>query len=470
MKKRGISLITLIIIIVVILILAAAIIINLNKTKIIDNANKAVQLNNEKVILEEMNLAYLDFFAANSKAGISLEKFKNYLLEKKPGIRVTSEENGIVKFDYKGYEVQVDDQLNISVSKGTDIVNSTKVDPQDYTNGTVDINMNIELKDGSTVVSITPLTQGVEVVEENSKFRVTKNGDYEFEVVTSSGVRKTVVVSVKNIDDQKPQISNQNIPTECTQNAYVNISYEITDDNEIDLAKCKYIIDTNGTKYEADNAIWETATPVETGAKVESHEVTEVASLTNNIILANSNDVGNKTISFDYQFTQPGKYYMHILVTDVAGNCDTYISDAITVKKEPLYLFNEGPVSGYTWTRSHQAAGNTSKITNGAIYFIGNNSTWVGAEWELKNVNLSGYTQIHMEVTTGTKVTVEDGYGIGITADHYTNKPIMSTLTNNLSRQVISGNLGSYSKSGTTLYLIFSRWKTACYVHKIWVD
>ena len=48
MKNKGISLIVLVITIIVMIILAAAIIISLNNTGIIENANKAVDETNEK--------------------------------------------------------------------------------------------------------------------------------------------------------------------------------------------------------------------------------------------------------------------------------------------------------------------------------------------------------------------------------------------------------------------------------------
>ena len=66
MKNKGISLIVLVITIIVMIILAAAIIISLNNTGIIGNANKAVDETNEKTLVELANLAWGEA-SANSR-------------------------------------------------------------------------------------------------------------------------------------------------------------------------------------------------------------------------------------------------------------------------------------------------------------------------------------------------------------------------------------------------------------------
>ena len=63
-NKKGISLIVLIITIVVIIILAAAIILNLSKTNVVTNANKAVKDNDLSEVQSAVNLKYADIFAA----------------------------------------------------------------------------------------------------------------------------------------------------------------------------------------------------------------------------------------------------------------------------------------------------------------------------------------------------------------------------------------------------------------------
>ena len=69
MKKRGISLIVLVITIIVMIILAAAIIISLNNTGIVDNANKARDETNEKTIVELANLAWGEAYANSRTTG-----------------------------------------------------------------------------------------------------------------------------------------------------------------------------------------------------------------------------------------------------------------------------------------------------------------------------------------------------------------------------------------------------------------
>ena len=74
MKKKGISLIVLVITIIVMIILAAAIIISLNNTGIIENANKAVDETNEKTVQEIANLAWGEAYADGKRSASDLKK------------------------------------------------------------------------------------------------------------------------------------------------------------------------------------------------------------------------------------------------------------------------------------------------------------------------------------------------------------------------------------------------------------
>ena len=74
MQKKGISLIVLVITIIVMIILAAAIIISLNNTGIIGNANKAVDETNEKTVQEIANLAWGEAYADGARSASDLKK------------------------------------------------------------------------------------------------------------------------------------------------------------------------------------------------------------------------------------------------------------------------------------------------------------------------------------------------------------------------------------------------------------
>ena len=99
MQKKGISLIVLVITIIVMIILAAAIIISLNNTGIIGNANKAVDETNEKTVQEIANLAWGEAYANGARSVTDLKSAVEKALSdnnvdtNKYGIEVT--ENGV---------------------------------------------------------------------------------------------------------------------------------------------------------------------------------------------------------------------------------------------------------------------------------------------------------------------------------------------------------------------------------------
>jgi len=68
-NKKGISLIVLVITIIVMIILAAAIILSLNNAGIIGNANKAVEMTNDKTIQTAADLKYSEYILNNKLAG-----------------------------------------------------------------------------------------------------------------------------------------------------------------------------------------------------------------------------------------------------------------------------------------------------------------------------------------------------------------------------------------------------------------
>ena len=81
MQKKGISLIVLVITIIVMIILAAAIIISLNNTGIISNANKAVDETNEKTVQEIANLAWGEAYTNGERTVAGLKSAVEKALE-----------------------------------------------------------------------------------------------------------------------------------------------------------------------------------------------------------------------------------------------------------------------------------------------------------------------------------------------------------------------------------------------------
>ena len=92
MKRQGISLIVLVITIIVMIILAAAIIISLNNTGIIGNANKAVDETNEKTVQEIANLAWGEAYANGER---TVEKLKQAVDDELKSNNVDTKDYGI---------------------------------------------------------------------------------------------------------------------------------------------------------------------------------------------------------------------------------------------------------------------------------------------------------------------------------------------------------------------------------------
>ena len=133
MKNKGISLIVLVITIIVMIILAAAIIISLNNTGIIGNANKAVEETNEKTVQEIANLAWGEAYADGKRSAEDLKKVVEKALEDNNlnkgdyGINVT--ESGV---DIAKGWLQKSDR---TVVKGDQVLNIGDTVNYDETNG-----------------------------------------------------------------------------------------------------------------------------------------------------------------------------------------------------------------------------------------------------------------------------------------------------------------------------------------------
>ena len=133
MQKKGISLIVLVITIIVMIILAAAIIISLNNTGIIGNANKAVDETNEKTVQEIANLAWGEAYANGARNVTDLKDAVEKALENNDlnvgdyGINVT--ESGV---DIKKGWLQTSDR---TVIKGDQVLNIGDTINYDETNG-----------------------------------------------------------------------------------------------------------------------------------------------------------------------------------------------------------------------------------------------------------------------------------------------------------------------------------------------
>ena len=109
--KKGISLIVLVITIIVMIIIAGAIIISLNQSSIIDNANKAVNSSNKAEALAYMNIKYSEIliewydahpeqeFDPNDEDETTLNTYVMLKTGNKWGVELKNNEFDVVKLD-----------------------------------------------------------------------------------------------------------------------------------------------------------------------------------------------------------------------------------------------------------------------------------------------------------------------------------------------------------------------------------
>lgn len=351
--------------------------------------------------------------------------------------------------EYKGSQFEIDSNYNVTAIEKSNIRVFTTLEPNTYTTGSVTITIDVQLEAGLTLESVKPISEGIEVIEANKSFRVTENKEYQFEVIASGENKKTITVNVDKIDKANPEVKIIDMPAEVSANEPLTIAYEITDDVEVDISKCKYAFTRQNKIWDVNDEMWNKAEDLQ-------------------------QEKGNITETFEEGVT----IYLHILAVDKVGNYVSYTApNPIKVKPAPLYLFNEGPVEGYEWKR---ISGNiSSEIANGAIHAWGMNGTWNGATYVLSGMDLTNYNQVHMEVTTGNMLATDGTYGLWIGATSTTNYTwgFISVTEQNLVRATVHGNLVAmngkedYRKPGQTLYLVFPGYtRNGAYVHKIWID
>ena len=119
-NKKGISLITLVITIVIIIMLAGTIIINLVKTNIISNANKAVESNKKGTAIDEINLVIYDLFVEENQKQMTQEE-KREILENKlknydSSSTVEISDTGFIA-NHRGYVFEISDKYEVAIKE-----------------------------------------------------------------------------------------------------------------------------------------------------------------------------------------------------------------------------------------------------------------------------------------------------------------------------------------------------------------
>ena len=288
-------------------------------------------------------------------------------------------------------------------------------------------------------------------------YKIEKNQQYEFKIKTDSNDEEyTYVFNSNTVWEKKPKVELINPLT--ISYSYVNtvLNYninEVIENNRIktDISKSKYMFTKSANQPAIGDSAWDNA-----------NQLTAISG----------------SCIREFTNSELGTWYLHILAVNCVGGYTSFVSDAITISRAPLYLFNEGPVDGYEWTRVRAAGGeNAGGISNGTIWTTDTNYTWYPQIWKIQKVDLTDFSKIYMEVTTGISPppaganTQRISIGLGGEASGSGSTTVLTATGDSLTRQTVSANLGSVARYEVPLYLRFDRWyNPGSYVHKIWLE
>ena len=313
---KGITLIALVVTIIVLLILAGVTIGTLTgENGMLTRAKLSKNKTEEAVIREEVEFAVQEILLDKGyKEEITISKMAEYLAEKLEGIIIVEIADSKIKIEYKGYEIEIEDTWKVKLIGKAGITVTYTTEPKEYTKNLVEIIMNVQTKEGVEVSSITPQNNGVEVIEENIKFKVTENAVYQFRLVDNSNNERTIQVPIDNIDRQPANAEIEIVSKPDITQSEIKAKLTIKDDKSgVDLDNCAWVLKEDETPVGTDIASY-------TGGKISKEE----------------GEIETGTI------TKAGTYYIHILATDKLGNTKEYCSEGIEIKLSVKNKWNLG--------------------------------------------------------------------------------------------------------------------------------
>lgn len=212
-EEKGITLIALTVTIVVLLILAGiSLSLVLGNEGILKRATNAVDKTEKARIKEEIELAILDIQAEEIAKGnkVTLETLANGQLQEKIEADSELEEDTIIG-EYKGYEYQIDNNLEVTIEEVKGIMFRYELNTKEYTKEDIEVFIKTSSKNGNiTNIQIPELQETDDFIENEKgeyKIKVTKNGKYKVIITDSTGAQKIRTINIKNIDKIKPTIT-----------------------------------------------------------------------------------------------------------------------------------------------------------------------------------------------------------------------------------------------------------------------
>lgn len=243
------------------------------------------------------------------------DKQNEFLIMLKDGTTISGEKNignvNEIFVHFRGYIFKINSRFNIEFCNDILFINAS-IKYKEYKNGKIIVSLNV-LSQNEEIKRIEIDELGKKINEINStsilieELEIEANKEYEIDIYTTSGNKTTK--NIKYEDKDAPNLTI-NIPIkDFTNFGTLKAEVNINDETEVDISRCKWVINSNNNNIGTDYNLY-----------------------TDGIF-----EEKNQTIS--KELTTGGKYYIHILVTDVIGNVKEYISDVVIVKS-PVYYLN----------------------------------------------------------------------------------------------------------------------------------
>lgn len=333
-------------------------------------AKLARNKNGEAEVKEEIELAIQAVLTKELHKGkLTTEKIIEGLEKELKGVIFTEVTDEKIKGEYRGYEFEISNHYKVTIIGKVGMNITYELDPKDYTTESVTITLYAELAEGITIKSITPQTEGIETLEENWKFKVEKNGLYQFKAIDNNENEKNIIIPIENIDTDAPVTKIELINDTNFINGKIKAKVTTEDEKSgVDITNCKWVINQSNKEIGTNPALYTGGTLTSEAQEIETTNL-----------------------------TKSGSYYFHILAIDKLGNKKEYLSEKAIIKE------------GYTISTPQDLQNIKNNLS--ANYFVTN-------DIDMKNFNFTpiegkftgsidgqGYTIANLKITLNTTKT-----------------------------------------------------------------
>lgn len=206
-KEEAITLIALIITVIIMLILGGvAINIGIGDNGIFKKTQEASEISKKAGLKEELELKITDLEMEKIKRGQTLTKEE--LVEKLPdiGVLVVDHTNQIIEGEYEDYQITIDEKTEVTIGAkltGVKPIVQFSITPTTQGVEVVELQVIASTQEGEIVAieSLNNLTPKTENSNADKIYEVTENGEYKFKIIGSNGriaIEKTTITNLIN--------------------------------------------------------------------------------------------------------------------------------------------------------------------------------------------------------------------------------------------------------------------------------